>query len=215
MTSAAIAVPAYRQIEVLTSLALAQACRQGYGIMFNWNDSLVGRSRARLVTRFLREYPDSDVMIFVDSDIIFEIRDISALDRECRLRRSVVAAPVSLRAEGKTNVKPFPGQTVTFGPNQPSVEIEAIGPAFMAIPKRVLVELLGLYPFCNEDVDTIPFSPMFDTTITEDRTWRAEDFSFCQRVREAGFSVWVMPSLRVGHTGTYEFWIEKGQEEAG
>lgn len=213
--TATIAVPAYRQIEVLTSLAFAQVHRNGYGIMFNWNDSLVGRSRSRLVTRFFREYPKSDVMIFVDSDIIFEPRNIADLDSECRLRKSVVAAPVSLRAEGKVNVKPFPGQTVTFGSNQPSVQVKAVGPAFMAIPRQVLAELIDRYPLCNEDVDMIPFSSMFDTTITEKGTWQAEDFSFCQRVRNAGFSIWVMPSLRIGHIGTCEFWIEKGQEEKG
>jgi hypothetical protein len=208
MTNAVIAVPAWRSIEVLTCLSLLEASRLGYGIMLQWNDALVQRSRARLVTRFLREYPVADTMVFLDSDIVFDIRHLIELIRESLQRKTVVGAPVALRVQGRTNVTALPGHPVRFGPEEKPVEVKAIGTAFMAIPRHVLEALVKQHGLCNETTDDIPFSPIFDP-IREGGTWTAEDHSFCNRVREAGFEIWALPDIQVGHIGTQEFRISK------
>jgi hypothetical protein len=207
---AVIAVPVWRSIEVLTCVGLIEVGKLDYAVMFQYNDALVQRSRARLVTRFLREYPSAQTMIFIDSDIVFDIRHLIDLVRECYGRGGVVAAPVALRERGRTNVTALPGVPVSFGPEEKPVRVEAIGTAFMAIPRHVLEKLVKKYGLYNETVDNIPFSPIFDPIVRDDtKTWTAEDHSFCERVREAGFDIWALPDIQVGHVGTQEFRISK------
>lgn len=209
MTSTVIAVPAWRQIEVMTCLGLLEANKAGYGVLFQWNDALVQRSRARLVTRFLQDYPEADTMIFVDSDIVFDVRHLNALMLECFRRNAVVGVPVALRTRGRTNVTALPGETVSFGPEAQPVRVKAIGTAFMAIPRYVLETLVKQHGLCNETTDEIPFSPIFEPIVQEDGTYLAEDHSFCERVRGLGLDIWVLPDIQVGHIGTEEFRVSK------
>lgn len=207
--SAVIAVPAWRQIEVMTSLSLAVAHKAGFGILFQWNDALVQRSRARLVTCFLREYPNAHTMIFIDSDIVFDVRHLIDLTQQSGRLKTVVGVPVALRERGRTNVTALPEEPVRFGPEEKPVRVKAIGTALMAIPRHVLLELTQKHGLCNETTDEIPFSPIFEPIVQDDGTYLAEDHSFCERVREAGFDIWVLPDIQVGHVGTQEFRISK------
>jgi hypothetical protein len=209
MTSAAIAIPAWRQIEVMTCLGLLEAHKLGYGVMFQWNDALVQRSRARLVTRFLREYPQAHTMVFIDSDIVFDIRHLIELIQDSGRLKTVVGAPVALREHGRTNVTALPGHPVRFGPEEKPVKVKAIGTAFMAIPRHVLEKLVDEHGLCNEGIDTVPFSPIFEPIVKDDGTYLAEDHSFCERAGEAGFDIWALPDIQVGHVGTQEFRISK------
>lgn len=212
-----IAMPNWRSIENLAAISLLKVVQsKGFDIIFQRQDSLVARARARLVSRFLGEY-DSDVMIFIDDDIVFEPLDVNELVSECRRLKAVVGAPVSLREEGEVNVKPFPGQTIVFHPDEefvgqaPSVKVEAIGTTMMAIHRDVLLAVNATMESTRELPDEEPFWPIFEAITHPD--YLAEDFSFCKLARDAGFDIWCLPSLNIGHIGTKEYRIEEGQME--
>ncbi len=216
MNNAVIAVPTLRSIEVETALALAQAHKAGYELIYQWNDAILPRSRARLVARFLKEQPDADAMVFVDSDTLFTVQDLQQLVRESRIKHTVVAAPVSLRsAELRPNVDMLPEATARasaekfrHGPDVQPTLVKAAGTAFMAIPRLVLEALIEKEEVC-EPKSVLPFWPLFDRVPSEDGTYLGDDTSFCRRLNGAGYKIWILPSLRIGHIGTTEFYLEK------
>jgi len=80
--------------------------------------------------------------------------------------------------------------------------VDAVGGSFLFITKKLIKA------FTKEKISK--FGMPFDF-----RNMASEDFSFCGRVRELGFKIWVDPAIQLGHqksvTWTKSTWDEKQQ----
>lgn len=90
-------------------------------------------------------------------------------------------------------------------------EIRYAGTGFMAIQRDVFKHLdpaLADQQYIDPDVGsggdmvTSYFDCMIDP---ETRVYLAEDYAFCDRVRDAGLKVWLCPWIKLEHIGTYTF----------
>ena len=79
-------------------------------------------------------------------------------------------------------------------------EIELLGGAVMLIEREVIEKLSEIDELKYEDPINGPGVHIFHEQIV-DRTLLSEDYAFCHRARESGFSIWCDPSVKVSHFG--------------
>ncbi len=176
-------------------------------------DALVSRARSMVASQFLRS--DADVMMSIDSDIWFRPQDAIKLCEEA-MSHDLIAALYMTRNLATQPAVMLPEDTdVVFADNSTPVEAPFVSTGFMAAHRRVFEKLSKDLPLCHKDwtnhgQDT-SFWPFYMPMPIEwggETMYGSEDWSFCHRAREAGFGIWLDPSIRLGHMGQVMFTLE-------
>lgn len=209
-----IGMTAWRNIEAETveCLMATQKLYPGIGFVTQKGDALVERARSVLATWFLEE-TEADVLVTIDSDIIFRPADVVMVASRA-MQEDIVAAVYATRA--RINCKPASflpeGQEIEFGDSHELVACDWAASGFMAIHRRVLEGMAKTMTKVNVTKEpAYGFYPFFHTRYfdgPEGEVLLSEDWAFCQTAREAGFGVWVDPGIRLGHIGTYPYRLE-------
>ena len=171
-------------------------------------DAQIDRSRNVIASAFLRS--DADVLLTVDSDIWFRPQDAVALCEKA-VERDIIGACYVTRGEPtQPAVMLPPGEVVMFMPGVSPVEVPFLSTGFMAVHRRVFEKLSESVPRAHQNwrgpggddqswwMFYTPFSIEWPGDVN---LALSEDWAFCQRARDAGFKVWLDPSIRVGHNG--------------
>lgn len=171
-------------------------------------------------------------MLFIDSDIVFNPKDIIAmlaLDKEIvggpypkksiewgQLHKAVNKNPNLPASEyekltGSMVFNPVSG-TQKFSVNEP-LEVLEVGTGFMLIRRDVFERFEQAYPdqkYKPDHVGQTHFSgdreitAFFDCVIDPDsKRYLSEDYFFTQWCRKIGIKVWMCPWFTLDHIGTY------------
>lgn len=234
-----VATPMYggmaNGLYVKSSLDL-QAVMSRYGVetkfSFLFNESLITRARNYLVDEFLRS--DCTHLLFIDSDIHFDPRDVIAL---MALDKDVIGAPypkksinwgnIAAAARKHPNLDPKELETlvgeyvfnVVKGTSQFQVteplEVMEIGTGFMMVKREVFGKYAEAYPEYRYKPDHVGqanfdgsryIHAYFDTVIDpESERYLSEDYMFCQWWRKIGGQIYLCPWMKTQHIGTYAF----------
>ena len=190
----ALGIPTYGTIKYKTALSLMELIRlnRQYEFLpiFRYG-SIISENRERIIV--IAKQQKCDYVFFVDSDISFEpsiINELLVHDKE------IVSGMYHYRFLPKTPVnKFFNGQreTVNSIPEIPKelFSVPATGGGCLLVRASVFDEIQS------------PYFPMeYDEAGNVKVT---EDIGFCEKVRAAGYSIWIDPNLHVRHTGDYDF----------
>ncbi len=170
--------------------------------------SYIGKARSVLATSALAQ--GADVVFFVDSDTLFDPRDVERVADVARETRGVVGVPYSQRCLGGLVVGSFDAsiEQVTFfegGSKYPASGV--IGMGFTAICHDVFLKMDAL-------VDMQPVScmghtcrPYFRESVI-DGQWLHEDATFCHEARLLGCTTDLDTRFRLRHVGEHAFRIE-------
>jgi hypothetical protein len=234
-----VATPMYggmaNGLYVKSSLDL-QAVMSRYGVetkfSFLFNESLITRARNYLVDEFLRS--DCTHLLFIDSDIHYDPRDVIAL---MALDKDVIGAPypkksinwgnIAAAARKHPNLDPKELETlvgeyvfnVVKGTSQFQVteplEVMEIGTGFMMVKREVFGKYAEAYPEYRYKPDHVGqanfdgsryIHAYFDTVIDpESERYLSEDYMFCQWWRKIGGQIYLCPWMKTQHIGTYAF----------
>jgi len=234
-----VATPMYggmaNGLYVKSSLDL-QAVMSRYGVetkfSFLFNESLITRARNYLVDEFLRS--DCTHLLFIDSDIHYDPRDVIAL---MALDKDVIGAPypkksinwgnIANAARKHPNLDPKELETlvgeyvfnVVKGTSQFQVteplEVMEIGTGFMMVKRDVFTKYAEAYPEYRYKPDHVGqahfdgsryIHAYFDTVIDpESERYLSEDYMFCQWWRKIGGQIFLCPWMKTQHIGTYAF----------
>jgi hypothetical protein len=165
----------------------------------------IGLARAKLLGAFLRS-PHTHMMM-IDSDMGWNALDVIKM---ATLRRDFVAAagpkksyPIrfafNVSNDGKTD-----SPIIEEGGTQ-LMEVTEIGAAFAMISRACAERMVQGFPELAFFADTGQteydvFSPMIVNQ------WRkSEDFAFCHRWRSLGGHIYMLPSVRLKHSGGHTF----------
>lgn len=172
-------------------------------------DALVERSRSIAASCFLRS--DCDVMLSIDSDIWFRPVDAIALCQRA-LEKQIIGALYMTRSLNTQPALMLPEEPVVFAPNAEPVEVPFISTGFMAVTKAPLEALRQTLPLCHESWGETSFWPFYLPYVVpwpgDGHVLLSEDWAFCQRAKDEGFSVWLDPSIRLSHHGDYGYTLE-------
>jgi len=214
-------------------LKLQTMCKDsGINLSFSslFNESLIQRARNLLAANFLKS--EATHLMFIDADILFRPEDIFPMleadkDIICGIypkkeihwgsvRKAIDAGAPDDQLKHHTgafvvNLKDYAPE-VTVPINQP-VEIWNGGTGFMLIKREVLTGLIGKVPYYLNNVLDISnpsngetIHEFFATQIEEDtKILLSEDYDFCKKARNNGFTVWAAPWVELSHIGTYAF----------
>jgi hypothetical protein len=234
-----VATPMYggmaNGLYVKSSLDL-QAVMSRYGVetkfSFLFNESLITRARNYLVDEFLRS--ECTHLLFIDSDIHYDPRDVIAL---MALDKDVIGAPypkksinwgnIAAAARKHPNLDPKELETlvgeyvfnVVKGTSQFQVteplEVMEIGTGFMMVKREVFGKYAEAYPEYRYKPDHVGqanfdgsryIHAYFDTVIDpESERYLSEDYMFCQWWRKIGGQIFLCPWMKTQHIGTYAF----------
>lgn len=173
-------------------------------------DALIDRARCQEASMFLNT--DADVLLFVDDDIRYEPQDAIRICKEAHERQTIVGATYVIKKEEYTWITAKPlhtNQVIYFSKNDDLVEVKWLATGFMAIPRKILTEMIEKLelPLCHPtDLKFYPFFlPMVYKVENGDSIYLSEDWAFCERARQCGFKIYLDPSIRLGHSGRYTY----------
>ena len=219
-----IGLPAYDH-KVTVSMAvslmkLSQMVLQ-HGIDIQVNSicgcSVVSRARNVIAKQFLES--DCDHLMFIDADMTFEPESVIRLMAWSQTR-GIVAGAYLARKEPKTYILSLDGGDGINGSRgkvtmdeDGLVRAFRVATGFMMIQKQVFTKLAEMHPEWKHMDTNSPQTlySFFDFLVTPEGMI-GEDFLFCDRAREAGFEVWVDPTIKLGHMGVIEHKSNFGED---
>lgn len=199
-------------------LALQESCMKS-GMDVNWlttgNESLIQRARNTSAMTFLTT-PYQKLM-FIDADIEFSPEDVAKL---WNLNTDIAVAaysmkrkdrPLSAWKDGKlVNLDDLPVNHAASEAARHILDVDYAGTGFMMIDRGVFEAMIAAHPEYEhiEGQDLTPCWSFFDCRVEEDkgkRIYLSEDYFFCKRAREMGYSIKMDTTIRLKHWGTYAY----------
>lgn len=171
--------------------------------------SLLVRERNDLIKAFLES--DCTHMLFIDSDIAWNPIDVQ---RMINFDEDFVAALYPARGPERCFL--FRG---VYGENKQMqisekklLEMEYVPAGFMLLKRNTLQKMIDFFPdlYYEPKEESLKHTRgycLFDTEIWDGEFW-GEDYVFCRRARQAGFKIWIDPTIRLDHAGISGAFVE-------
>lgn len=211
---------------------MVYAAAQGFEmtLALNGQDSLITRSRNKLVSAFL-DMPQATHLMFIDADIVFRPEYVGRMlrfDQDVAAgmypiknfdwplaRQRLAAQPGKDMGEAGLNYVGLPCTGNEREEKDGFVTGIYAGTGFMLIKRAALERLIAAHPETKYSLaHTYPRVAqqssnqyaLFDCMIEPGTNiYLSEDFAFCRRWRQLGGKVWLDTQSRLGHIGTYRF----------
>jgi hypothetical protein len=179
----------------------------GFEVQVNPGDSLITRSRNNLAHDFLHK-TDCDYLLFLDTDLDFQPEDIKRLiDR--RREDAVVCGQYAIKtAELRMCYNKLAGEAVS---PDGLLKVAESGTGAMLIPRGILEAYRAKHKVLEYTDDQFKDKRIsfFDVGVVqtgpEISRYLSEDWLFCRRIRQLGFSVYVDTGILLGHHGWIRF----------
>lgn len=213
-----IAIPAYDgKLNIKSAFALAtlamDMAKHGAKLYLTQISgcSLITKARNALVADFLES--DATDLLFIDSDIIFKSDDVLRL-LALSGDKDITAGAYPRRSKDKkffTDIYLDDQNQIEFRDGM--LRVDRIGTGFMLIRRHVLETMKanhpewGYYNNVNERTDCA----LFDFELNNGEYY-GEDYTFCNRARADGFSIYLDPDINLPHIGTEEYTNHFGEE---
>lgn len=229
-----LATPCYgglvTQIYMQSVLRLMQhAAQSGFDLSLSMlgNDSLITRSRATLLARFL-DLPEATHLLFIDADIGF---DPLQVERMLNADRDVAGGIYPLKCQDWNHAavaraaagEPHDSAALSYvglpeagaAPDEAGfVRATYAGTGFLMIKRAALLRLIEAHPETRYSVTQSwpprPASPhqyaLFECMIEpETGIYLSEDYAFCRRWRDLGGAIWLDTRGSLTHSGACDF----------
>ena len=213
-----VAIPAYDgKLNIKSAFALAnlaiQTAQAGVTLYLTQVSgcSLITKARNMLVADFLAS--DATDLLFVDADVIITADDVMRL-LALSGDKDITAGAYPRRSKDKkffTDLHLTDDGKLEFADGM--LRVKRIGTGFMLIRRHVLETLRDKHPEwrCYNNVLERDEHAIFDFQI-KDGEYYGEDYTFCNRAAEEGFTVHLDTDINLPHVGTEEFASHFGEE---
>ena len=212
---------------------MSYAAAQGFEVTLamNGHDSLITRSRNKLVSAFL-DMAHATHLMFIDADIVFRPEYVGRL---LKFDQDVTAGMYPIKnidwplLQKRMGTAPTPEALAEAGLNfvgTPCINNEReekdgfvtgtyAGTGFMMIKRAALKKMIASYPETKYILaHTYPRVAhqsdnqyaLFECMIEPgSHAYLSEDFAFCRRWRETGGKIWLDTQSRLSHIGVYRY----------
>ncbi len=198
------ALPCYDgmvHVSTVNSLVQTTAYLNREGVTFHFNlirgGALIDAVRNELAREFLDS--DCDTLVWIDSDVSWEIKDIERL-LVMSHHYPIVSGAYPCKIDPPKFLVTFKGEQDKNG----LFPIESMGLGFTAVQRQVferLLETTEVYKDPHKDVQV----PAFFRIMIKDGLYIGEDIHFFNEARKAGFQAYLDPNIDLAHTGLKTF----------
>lgn len=205
-----IGIPAYDgKLHIKTAFSLAQLMpkAQALGVGVYMGDisgsSIITLARNSLVHEFLKT--DATELLFIDADVIVEADQVLRL-MATSTGKDITAGVYPRRAKDRmffADLHWTEDGDVEF--DGPLLRVKRVGTGFMLIQRHVIEKMIERHPewaYTNKDGETV--HALFDFQIVGDH-YMGEDYLFCTRAGEDGFTVHIDVEISLPHVGQEVF----------
>lgn len=164
-----------------------------------WNESLITRARNEMTAAFLKS--EHSHLFWLDSDIEFEPEDVAKL---WNLKADVAVGVYAMKKRDAQWFAAWKDGALVKDLDQfkEPIAVDYAGTGFMLIRRAVLEKLAETAESYEGHNGRVP--ALFMTPVHND-CFESEDYNFCRKARQAGFSIIMDPSVRLGHYGQYRY----------
>ena len=213
-----VAIPAYDgKLNIKSAFALANlavhTAQAGVTLQLNQISgcSLITKARNVLAADFLAS--DCTDLLFIDADVIFKAEDVMRL-LALSGDKDITAGAYPRRSKDKkffTDLYLTEDGKLEFADGM--LRVQRIGTGFMLIRRHVLETLRDKHPEwrCYNNVLERDEHAIFDFQL-KGGEYYGEDYTFCNRASEEGFTVHLDTDINLPHVGTEEFANHFGEE---
>lgn len=179
--------------EELTRIGLA------HDWLIGWNESLVHRARMEMCATFLAS--SHSHLFWLDADIEFTPDDVAKI---WNLDADIGVGVYAMKKREAQWFAAWKDGALVKNLDQfdGPIDVDYAGTGFMCIKREVVETLARTAPSYEGPNGRVP--ALFMTPIHNDGL-ESEDYHFCRIAREAGFTIMMDPSVRLGHWGQYRF----------
>lgn len=193
----------------------ARAAYLGEGKYFPWTLTRGdGRARSRCImaSTMLQNWSEIPYLIFLDSDIIFEVKDLKRLHTDLQAGYDLIGGIFAVR--GGTHLASYNKDINANGIklNGDIMKFEYVATGFMGISMRLLRKMVDEIPLPLLHPNSMKFWPFFEDKAFPERDgegiYLSEDYAFCERARQVGVDSYVDTSIQLGHIGEYDYRLQ-------
>lgn len=173
------------------------------GIMVQAGDCFVDKARNKLITNFLRDFPHTDNFFFLDDDLGWPAEKVlEFIQRPDDVVVGVYPKKVDeLDWPCTIAVNTDTGELIS----DQGLYLAVMAPTgFMRIKRRVLEALVNqakLFEDITPEGDMHSYAYVFESGRGHDGNYWGEDYTFCRKVKDAGFNIWIDPNITFKHQG--------------
>lgn len=152
------------------------------------NGSILPKVRNGIVKRFIDG--DADVLLFIDSDMLFEPRDIEKL----------INAPFDISVINyRTKNNAIKWLAVPIDDAGEWREVALAGTGIMAIKREAVEKMVVAYPASYSDNGVM--TPCLFDFVLDDSKYYGEDYVFCKKFTDIGGKIYMLADAYTGHIG--------------
>jgi hypothetical protein len=209
-----VLVPYLTHVEAPCEQGLRDLERMGLQVRRIASSAAIDRQRCDMATQALAD--GFERIMWIDSDVGFSA---AAVEQLIRHDLPVVAGLYPKKGQRAFAVY-FEESTkeIALGEGGGLVDVKYVGTGFLLAHRMVYDDIQRTFglPVCNTKwgQPTVPyFLPMVIPDGANGWWYLGEDFSFCERARQAGHRITVDTTIRLGHIGRYTYqWEDAGME---
>lgn len=207
-----IGLPAYDfKISVKMAIALAEFCvkAQQHGVSIQISNvsgcSVVSRVRNIIANEFLES--QAEHLLMIDSDMTFNADDIFRMLAWSQTKPIVAGVGVARKKEKVyfSSLDQDEDNNIIMD-RMGLVKVKRVGTGFIMIQRNVFEVMRDAHPewkYMDQNTGKM-LQSFFDFKSTPDG-YVGEDYVFCDRAHEHGFTAWVDPTIKLGHMGIMEY----------
>lgn len=182
-----------------------------YKLQFTVNESHITRARNEIAALFMGD-TEYTHLFFIDSDIRFKAEDVYKLATAGKDFIVGAYPKKGIPINYVWNPKVKDGYMKV---EEGLIEVLDGGCGFMCISRKVLEEVKKAHPELKYKPNSKILKDReelhehcydyFGTFIDDDGVWLSEDYALCRRWQSLGGRIFLDPSIKLNHIGTYEF----------
>lgn len=206
-----VAIPAYDgKLNIKTAFALAQlmpkAMQLGVSIYLSdlSNCSIITMARNALVHEFLKT--DATELLFIDADVVVQPDDVLRLMAQSGDKHITAGAYPRRAKDQKFFADLYLDDNGDLEFDGSLMRVKRVGTGFMLIQRHVIEQMVAAHPewsYENKNTDE-QLSAVFDFQIVDGK-YVGEDYLFCDRATQMGFTVHIDVDISLPHVGQETF----------
>ena len=206
-----IGIPAYDgKLNIKTAFALAQlmpkAMQLGVSILLSdlSNCSIITMARNALVNEFLKS--DATELLFIDADVVVTPDDILRLMAQSGGKDITAGAYPRRAKDSKFFADLYTDNNGDLEFDGSLMRVKRVGTGFMLIQRHVIEKLIVAHPeWIYDNKGTYErMAAVFDFAIVDGK-YVGEDYLFCDRATQMGFTVHIDVDISLPHVGQETF----------